>query len=85
VDFIITFFIIKIYFPSPKILGFSLDRTSAIHINPRYLSLQSHVNFLQSLSTISAVGKCYPSRTSSVNICRSNERGKYRKFGCNSA
>ncbi|TYJ16687.1 hypothetical protein E1A91_A09G000300v1 [Gossypium mustelinum] len=23
--------------------------------------------------------------TSSVNVCRSNERGKYRKFGCNSA
>ncbi|KHG22890.1 hypothetical protein F383_28854 [Gossypium arboreum] len=22
--------------------------------------------------------------TSLVNICRSNERGKYRKFGCNS-
>ncbi|XP_040972543.1 uncharacterized protein [Gossypium hirsutum] len=58
----------------------SLFRLPASHINPRYLSLQSQVNFLQSLSTISAVGKCYPSRTSSGNVCRSNERGKYRKF-----
>ncbi|KHG30429.1 Protein phosphatase PP2A regulatory subunit A [Gossypium arboreum] len=39
---------------------------SAIHINPRYLSLQSQVNFLQSLSKISAVSKCYPAEFSNI-------------------
>ncbi|TYH14872.1 hypothetical protein ES288_A06G255500v1 [Gossypium darwinii] len=61
IDFRFSVFRFKESKSATNLLGTSASRTSSIHINPRYLSLQSEVNFLQSLSTISAVGKCYPS------------------------